>query len=414
MSGTGSASPAPPSTPTAQARLLTGFVAIAALSFCTAPIATAATPAAATPAAAAPAAPAPEAASPADPASFQLQEVFDLLKANLAGTSEADLNRAGVRGLLDQLAGKVTLVSQTPGLVSPAATNALSATIFDGRFAAIRLTKLNTESARQFSTTFRQLQSSNSLKGLVLDLRFTAGPDYAAAVEVADRFFATDQPLVDWGEGWRNSTSKTDAISLPLAILVNARTSGAAEVLAGILRHREIGLLIGSRTAGQASMSREFTLKTGQKLRVAVAPVKVASGQELPFSGIKPDLEVEVSAEDEVAWYEDAFRPSGRQAARAGLAVVTPVPTPPGAAAGTILAPGDPNGAPTNRAARRRMNVAELVRMSREGQTPDRDFNAGNGRSPEPAPPQVNDPALARALDLLKGLAVVQQTRSAR
>ena len=34
-----------------------------------------------------------------------------------------------------------------------------------------------------------------------------------------------------------------------------------------------------------------------------------------------------------------------------------------------------------------------------------------SGRVPEPEIPVVSDPALARALDLLKGLAVVRQTR---
>src|SRR5262249_19846277 len=146
-------------------------------------------------------------------------------------------------------------------------------------------------------------------KGLIVDLRFTDGQDYAAAVALADRFLSAEQPLVDWGEGWKNSSAKTNAISLPVAVLVNRKTTGAAEALAGILRYRDVGLLIGTNTAGQASMAREFPLKTGQRLRLAVAPVKVADGRELPFSGIKPDIEVEVSPEDELAWYEDALRP---------------------------------------------------------------------------------------------------------
>ena len=68
----------------------------------------------------------------------------------------------------------------------------------------------------------------------------------------------------------------------------------------------------------------------------------------------------------------------------------------------------------TNRSPRRRMNEAELVRMSREGQAIDRETVAANPTPPLPEPivPVVTDPALARALDLLKGLAVVQQFRA--
>jgi hypothetical protein len=63
----------------------------------------------------------------------------------------------------------------------------------------------------------------------------------------------------------------------------------------------------------------------------------------------------------------------------------------------------------TNRS-RRRINEAELVRMLRDGQDPPAETQATRRVS---APlPLVQDPALARAVDLLKGLAVVQQTRT--
>ena len=61
----------------------------------------------------------------------------------------------------------------------------------------------------------------------------------------------------------------------------------------------------------------------------------------------------------------------------------------------------------TNRAVRRpRFNEAELVRERREGIS-EADMTALGEREPEK--PMVTDPALARALDLLKGLALVRQ-----
>ena len=330
-----------------------------------------------------------------EPPSFQ--EVYELLKENLAGATEAELNEAAVRGLLDQLAPKVSVVGETPR--TPAVTNTsapISAVVLDRSYGYFRVRRLAPGTDQEFQAVYTRLQSTNTLKGLILDLRFTGGQDYAAAVALADRFFAREQPLVDWGEGWKKSTVKTNAIVLPVAVLVNRKTTGAAEALAGILRHRDVGLLIGTNTAGQASMAREFLLKTGQRLRLAIAPVKVADGQELPFSGIKADIEVEVSPEDELAWYEDAFL------------------APPKSARSASVTTNETNLASTNRSTHRRMNEAELVRMSREGQSPEREFPPTNalGRLLEPPPQMVNDPALARALDLLKGLAVVQQFRS--
>jgi hypothetical protein len=331
-----------------------------------------------------------------DQQALNFQEVYELLKSNLAGTSEAELNGAAVRGLLDQLAAKVTLVGEVPAALGQASTNALvAATLFDESYGYFRVNRLESGTAREFQALADRFRATNALKGVVIDLRFTGGHEYAAAVALADRFFTSEQELVNWGEGWKRSTSKTNALTLPVAILVNRKTTGAAEALAGMLRHRQVGLLIGTNTAGQASMAKEFALKSGQRLRLAVAPIKVADGKELPFTGIPADIGVDVSPEDELAWYDDAYKVlprSGWSSASTNEA-------------GLVS---------TNRPMRRRVNEAELVRMNRDGQTLDRDppFTNAPGQTFERPTPVVNDPALVRALDLLKGLAVVQQFRS--
>jgi len=324
-------------------------------------------------------------------------EVYELLKANLAGVGEGELNDAAVRGLLEQLSTKVVLVGGSSNATNDTSSSSmLSSDIFDGHFGYIRVNHLAAGIEREFRATYQQLLATNTLKGLVVDLRFTGGQDYGAAVALADLFLAAEQPLVDWGEGWKKSSAKTNAIGLPVAMLVNRMTTGAAEALAGMLRHRDVGLLIGTNTAGQASMAKEFTLKTGQRLRIAVAPLKVGDNKELPFSGIKPDIEVAVDPQDELAWLDDAYKV---------LAKSSDV---------TAGSTNDNVVATTNRAPRRRLNEADLVRMSREGQLKDGFPPSENvaARTIDPAPQVVNDPALARALDLLKGLAVVQQFRS--
>jgi hypothetical protein len=52
-----------------------------------------------------------------------------------------------------------------------------------------------------------------------------------------------------------------------------------------------------------------------------------------------------------------------------------------------------------------------LVRLQREGQDLDPDSSPGKTNAGEPEPSLIRDPALARGLDLLKGLAVVQNYR---
>ena len=335
-------------------------------------------------------------AAGAEAADFK--EVYELLRANLAGADAAGLNRAAVTGLLSQLDSQVSLVGEAGG--ATAATNGLpgvKTAMFEGAFAYLRISQVGPGTDQLLKSAYEGLAATNRLKGLVIDLRFSGGQNYAAAASMADSFFSKEQPMIDWGEGLKKSAPKEKAWTLPLAILVNRKTSGAAEAFAGILRQAEIGLLIGSNTAGRANIAKEFELRNGQRLRIATAPVKVGDGKPMPAEGLKPDIRVEVAAEDEQAHLEDAFKPLDKISA-----------TPRVRAAST----NQLSDAGTNRTSRRRINEADLVRMLREGQNPDGETNSVTAKDLESSKPLVQDPALARAIDLLKGLAVVQQFRS--
>ena len=105
---------------------------------------------------------------------------------------------------------------------------------------------------------------------------------------------------------------------------------------------------------------------------------------------LKPDIQVDVHPDDERAYFVDAYKALPR--------------------AGTSGATNVASLSVTNKP-RRRINEAELVRMLRDGETPEDETNR-TARPSEPARPMITDPALARAIDLLKALAVVRPARS--
>lgn len=319
---------------------------------------------------------------------IRLPELMDLLRTNLLGATADDLNRAAVEGLLGQLGPQVTVLGA--GGDGTHAVPALSSALVERQYGYVRLARVGAGADREFAAAYQRLASSNTLKGLALDLRFAGGHDFPAALGIADQFFPGEKPLINWGEGVKSSVSKPEAIVLPVVLLVNRQTSGAAEALAGMLRLSDVGLLLGTNTAGRASVTREFTLQTGQRVRVAVAPVRVAAGKPLPAGGLVPDIVVEAGTEDERGTYEDATKALARVGAAGELSLQV-----------------------TNRPVRRRPNEAELVRQSREGAGPEPAVtNAPARAATATLPSAVHDPVLARAIDLLKGLAVVQQFRS--
>ena len=323
------------------------------------------------------------------------QEVFRLLRANLPNVSEEELNRAAVQGLLNQFYPRVILVTNgAPAGARPKGSLLSRTTVYDESYGYLRVARVALGLADEIKSAHDKLDATNKLKGVVLDLRFADGQDYTAAANAADRFLSREQPLLDWDEGSIHSTGKADAINIPVTVLVNRRTAGAAEALAAALRETDAAVLIGSRTAGQARIFKEFDLSNGQRLRVATGQVSVGKGKPLSATGVAPDIEVPVSGEDEMAYFADAYKIFSRPAAQLRV-------TNNAAQTGS-----------TNRASRHRLNEAELVRMQREGLSPDdQDVAAPALKKGEDSTEQlVRDPALARALDLLKGIAIVERS----
>jgi len=110
----------------------------------------------------------------------------------------------------------------------------------------------------------------------------------------------------------------------------------------------------------------------------------------LAATGVVPDIEVAVSGEAEKVYFADEFKVLSGQMARLK-------------ATNNVAQSGS-----TNRTSRRRLNEAELVRMLREGVNPDEPETAdASTPKTEEDSSVVRDPALARALDLLKGIAIV-------
>jgi hypothetical protein len=244
----------------------------------------------------------------------------------------------------------------------------------------------------QIRDVCRPSGGTNKFKGLALDLRYATGEDYLAAASAADLFVKKEQTLLFWGTKPVQSKEKKDPITMPVAVLVNKQTAGAPEALAALMRQTGAGLILGSPTAGKAMVAQEFPLKDGERLRIATSPIVMGDGSSVSAKGLRPDIAVEVNAADERAYFADAFR-------------VIPKTNP----ASSSLSATNLAGT-TNRNIRRpRFNEAELVRERREGATLDTDDSE---REAEPEKPVVRDPVLARALDLLKGLAVVRRSPS--
>ena len=150
----------------------------------------------------------------------------------------------------------------------------------------------------------RELQSlrQQEIDGLVVDLRANPGGSRRAGIAVADQFL--DGGVV-YGEEALDGTRITHeaepggpGVDLPLAVLVDERTRGVAEIVAAALRDNGRGPLLGERTGGNGLLygSREV----GEEL-VVVLPSGAwftPGGRNVQGEGLEPDATVNVSIDD--------------------------------------------------------------------------------------------------------------------
>ena len=328
------------------------------------------------------------------------QELFELVKGHLTTAAQTNLNEVAVRGLLSELKDRVEWVG-TPGSESDPNTVTLidAPAIFDSAFIYLRIHSVEKGLAQAIAAARNPLLASNKITGIIFDLRFANGMSYEAAADTADAFLGTSSPLLDVDGNKLRSTTKSNALHVPVVALVNQETSGSAEALAAIIRQERLGLIIGAPTRGRAFLFNQFILTNGQAVKIATASVKTGDGTELGGKGVQPDLRVTLDPAAEQRFFDNPFVEVDLFSGKPLMA--SPAGAPSAGLAATNL--------PALSVIRRRMTESDLVRQRRSNPGSAIEFDttlgsAENGRV-------VHDPALARALDFLKGVGRAQLSR---
>src|SRR3954467_6061604 len=100
---------------------------------------------------------------------LDLKEVLDLLRSNLAGAKEEEINRAAVQGLISQLAPRVSLVGQAGSTNAAAVRPVLSTSVYDSNYGYIRVGQMDAGADKQILDACKELIFTNKIKGLVFD-----------------------------------------------------------------------------------------------------------------------------------------------------------------------------------------------------------------------------------------------------
>ena len=151
------------------------------------------------------------------------------------------------------------------------------------------------ESLREAVTHLREETVDGDLKGLVLDLRNNPGGVLNAAVSVSDAFLA--KGTIVYTEGRMDDAQLTfsakgsDVLDgIPLVVLVNAGSASASEIVAGALQDHRRAVIMGEKTFGKGSVQTILPLDNGSALKLTTARYYTPSGGSIQARGIVPDI----------------------------------------------------------------------------------------------------------------------------
>lgn len=173
----------------------------------------------------------------------------------------------------------------------------------DGVF-VITIYSFSAVSPDKFREALQQFIDSGSHR-LIVDLRGNPGGYLQAAVDIGSWFLPEGTIIVTEDYGTRAKSVPHRSIGyniftneLKMAILVDKGSASASEILAGALRHHGKAKLIGATTFGKGSVQELVNITPETALKITVARWLGPDGEQIPTTGIKPDIEVIPSEAD--------------------------------------------------------------------------------------------------------------------
>ncbi|HHU16886.1 MAG: S41 family peptidase [Anaerovoracaceae bacterium] len=173
--------------------------------------------------------------------------------------------------------------------------------VLEGDIGYIRISSFEEKTARDFKEHLRNLELKG-VKGFILDLRDNGGGLVEVSIEVADALL--EEGIVTYTEDRKGKKeyykSKPGRTNLPYVVLVNGGTASASEIVTGAIKDHKGGVVVGTTTYGKGIIQSIEQLSNGDAIKLTIMQYFSPDGNIIHKVGIKPDIEVEDLADDDL------------------------------------------------------------------------------------------------------------------
>ncbi len=162
---------------------------------------------------------------------------------------------------------------------------------FDNHY-YIRVDNFTESTPDQFSKAVEKAISAGA-QYLVFDVRSVSSGLISSAATILERLVGSgDMLYVEYNDGSKETlyTSNSRETNIPMVVLVNEGTSGAAEFFAAGLRDFGKAKIVGTQTAGVGSMQKTYKLDDGSAIQLTIGKYYLANSETAwEGVGINPD-----------------------------------------------------------------------------------------------------------------------------
>jgi carboxyl-terminal processing protease len=237
--------------------------------------------------------------SPAEKAGIEATDIFE----SIEGQSTRDLSLPEIRSMLSGTAGSTVNVSvvrarraepqKTVITRDVVAIPAVSDKMIEDGIGYIKAEALTKGKAQEIAAKIKSLDHSGAKK-LLLDLRNDSEGDENEGVAVANLFLNHGTIAYLQGQKYPRQAFNADPskaiTTLPVAVLVNKGTAGAAEIVAAAILENARGDVIGDKTFGDGSVQKTIDLPDGGALILSIAKYYSPGGKAIQDAAVTPNV----------------------------------------------------------------------------------------------------------------------------
>jgi carboxyl-terminal processing protease len=248
--------------------------------------------------------------SPAEKAGIEATDIFEAIE----GQSTREMSLPEIRNLLSGAAGSTlnvqvvrarkaepqkVMITRDVVSLPPVADK-----MMDDSIGYVKVEALSKGKVQEVASKIKSLEKSGAKK-ILLDVRNCAEGDETEGIAVANLFLNHGTITYLQGQKFPRQAFNSDpakAITiLPVAVLVNRGTSGAAEIVAAAILENARGDVIGDKTFGDGSVQKTIDLPDGGALILSIAKYYSPSGKAIQDAAVTPNVVVADVPDDATA-----------------------------------------------------------------------------------------------------------------